>query len=221
MWIYLRLCVAGTGGEIISSTQSNSTSSVLYNITCPEDSAGFDYCSYSDMVPEACLSHQMDAVIACYEGESTELNWNIMGLYLLLFLILFSTSQIEPRDDCYSSYVPSSVYYLPNGTRVTTEYAELCVNNSLFTVCALGLDDATVQLLCKDRGADYGYLEESEDVQSYFYPPIMQTGIYNLNCSSYYSSSLNPEYCSYYVTYDHCTSYGGPALITCVHGKRM
>ena len=92
----------------------------------------------------------------------------------------------------------------------------------MLTVCASDLDEATVQLICRqDRGADYGYLEQSEDIQSYFYPPITQTGISNINCSTYYTSGLDSEYCSYQVTYDNCAANGGPALITCVDGKSM
>ena len=87
-------------------------------------------------------------------------------------------------------------------------------------MCALGLDDTTVQLICRqERGAEYGYLEQSEDIQSYFYPPITKTGISDINCSTYYTIDLDSEYCSYQVTYDHCAASGGPALITCVDGK--
>ena len=136
------------------------------------------------------------------------------------FLDILSQFQIEPRDYCNYDYVPSGEAYYSNGTRVTTGYAQACINNSVVTVCASGLDDATVQQICRqDRGADYGYLEQSEDIHSYFYPPITQTGISYLNCSMYYPYDLNSDYCSYQITYDHCAANGGPALITCVDGK--
>ena len=64
------------GGKVVASVPSNSTSSVFYNISCPEYVYDFDDCSFSDMVPQACYSHQMDAVVACYEGESAKFNWN-------------------------------------------------------------------------------------------------------------------------------------------------
>ena len=54
----------------MTSVPSRSTSSVVYNFSCPEYVYDTYNCTFSDMTPEACFSHQMDAVVACYEGES-------------------------------------------------------------------------------------------------------------------------------------------------------
>ena len=82
-------------------------------------------------------------------------------------------------------------------------------------MCASNLDEDDVQLLCMDRGAQYGYLVQSQDIENRFYPPITQNGITNINCSGSYGY-FDSYYCSYQVSYDHCNANGGPALITCV-----
>ena len=132
---------------------------------------------------------------------------------------LFGSSpylQSAPSDDyyCYSD-APSSYVSYNNGSYAQTRYAQLCINNTYHTVCSSGLDEADVQLLCMDRGAQYGYLVQSQDIQDRFYPPITQTGITNINCFGGYGY-FDPYYCSYQVSYDHCNASGGPALITCV-----
>ena len=140
------------------------------------------------------------------QPNSAETKWTIT-------CITSPIPSTEVRDYCNYDRSYSEVYY-PNGTRVTTGYAQFCVNGSTATVCASGLNDATVQQYCQqERSSDYGYVEQSSDIHSYFYPPITQMGISYINCSSYY---LLSDYCSYQVTYDHCAAYGGPALITCV-----
>ena len=123
---------------------------------------------------------------------------------------------IVPSDEYYcSSYTPTANAEYNNGSRAETAYAQLCINDTYHTVCSSGLDEADVQLLCTNRGAQYGYLVQSQDIEDKFYPPITQTGIVNLNCSEGYSY-FDPYYCSYQVTNDHCNANGGPALITCI-----
>ena len=65
MWIF----AVGSGGEVVNGTVSNSNSQILYNISCPEYTYGFYDCSYSTTPPLVCIDHQMDAVVACYDGE--------------------------------------------------------------------------------------------------------------------------------------------------------
>ena len=77
-----------------------------------------------------------------------------------------------------------------------------------------------MQLLCTDRGAQYGYLVQSQDVQDSFYPPITQAGITNIDCSEGYGY-FDQYYCSYQVTDDHCSVNGGPALITCTFAGKI
>ena len=124
---------------------------------------------------------------------------------------------IAPSDyyDCYSD-TPSVYAYYNNGSRSETRYGQLCINNTYHTVCTSGLEEADVQLLCTDKGAQYGYLVQSQDIQDRFYPPISQTGVTNINCSGGYGY-FDPYYCSYQVSYDHCSANGGPALITCIY----
>ena len=96
-----------------------------------------------------------------------------------------------------------------------TTYAQLCINNTYYTVCTSGLDEADVQVLSMNMGAQYGYLVQSDVIQGKFYPPITQTGIINISCPEGYHR-FDPSYCSYQVLYDHCESNGGPALINCM-----
>ena len=116
--------------------------------------------------------------------------------------------------DCYSNTPIANDYY-NNGSRAETTYVQLCINDTSYTVCSSGLDEADVQLLCSDRGAQYGYLVQSQDIEDRFYPPITQPGIVNFNCPENYSY-FDPYYCSYQVSYDHCNTNDGPALITCI-----
>ena len=57
------------GGEVANVTTSDSKSQILYIISCPEDGYGFKSCLYSEKPPQACLNHQLDAVVVCYDGE--------------------------------------------------------------------------------------------------------------------------------------------------------
>ena len=127
---------------------------------------------------------------------------------------LLLTSASTDDYDCYS-YAPSAYTGYSNGSYTETRYAQLCINNTYHTVCTAGLDEADVQLLCTNRGAQYGFLVQSQDIQDRLYPPITQTGITNINCSEGYGC-FNPYYCSYRVSYDYCNTNGGPALIACV-----
>ena len=70
--LYNYVSYFGVGGKVVTSIPSSSTSSVLYNISCPEYVYNAYDCSFSDMIPQACFSHQMDTVVACYEGESAK-----------------------------------------------------------------------------------------------------------------------------------------------------
>ena len=102
---------------------------------------------------------------------------------------------------------------------MTTGYVELCFDEYPAIVCAGDLDEDTIDLICRtERGAGYGYLEQSEDILSNLYQPLTQAGLSNLNCSNY-TSYLNPFDCSYQLTNDSCATSGGPAIITCINGK--
>ena len=123
---------------------------------------------------------------------------------------------LAPSDyyDCYSN-TPTAYDYYNNGSRAGTAYAQLCVNDTYYPVCSSGLDEADVQLICTNRGAQYGYLAQSQDIEDRFYPPITPTGIVNLNCPEGYDY-FDPYSCSYQVTYDYCNANGGLALVTCI-----
>ena len=129
---------------------------------------------------------------------------------------------IDPSDDYYcSTYTPTANdYYYNNGSRAETRYAQVCINDTSHTVCSSGLDEADVQLLCTDRGAQYGYLVQSQDIEDRFYPPIEPTGIVNINCPAGY---FDPDYCSYQFTYiyNSCSANGGPALVTCIFAGKI
>ena len=56
------------GGEVLTGMPSDSESPIVYNFSCPMY-GGFQSCSYSETPPQACLNHQLDAVVVCYEGE--------------------------------------------------------------------------------------------------------------------------------------------------------
>ena len=58
---------------------TNLASSVLYNISCPEYDGGFENCSYADEIPDACLLHQYDAVVFCYEGMWINYKSKVLG----------------------------------------------------------------------------------------------------------------------------------------------
>ena len=137
--------------------------------------------------------------------------WFLPSLYL--------TEVPSDYYDCYSDAPYAYVYY-NNGSTAETRYAQLCINNTYHTVCASGLDEDDVQLLCMNRGAQYGYLVQSQDIEDRFYPPITQNGITNINCSGSYSY-FDSYYCSYQVSDDHCNANGGPVLITCMFVGKM
>ena len=107
-----------------------------------------------------------------------------------------------------------------NGSFTYTSYVQECIKNTLHTVCASGLDEAEIQFLCEDQGAQFGYLVQSQDILNNFYRPIGQAGISNISCPDGFNH-FSQYSCSYDVSYDHCDAHGGPALITCAFVGEM
>ena len=180
--------------------------------------AWFESCSYSETPPQACLNHQLDAVVVCYEGEQPWCDAVHNDLSRdCVFLLPFSFK--EPSDySCYSYTLEAFARY-PNGTYVYTKYPQLCVNGSYPTVCASDLDEADIKLLCVGDLFDHGYIVQPEDVQDKLYRPITSVGITNISCPDY-SKYFEPFDCSYELSHDHCETSGGPSIISCSYQGR-
>ena len=68
-YVFILFANVCAGGIIVGSKPSDSTSQILYNVSCPTSTYGFYSCSYSEIPPEDCSNHQADTVVACYEGN--------------------------------------------------------------------------------------------------------------------------------------------------------
>ena len=95
-----------------------------------------------------------------------------------------------------------------------------CIDNTVHTVCASGLDEEDIQVICRDRSTESGYLVQSEDALFQFYRPIEQAGVTDISCPDN-SGFFSQYFCSYQVSYDHCNASGGPALIACYFPSKL